>query len=73
MSVEPVPSYAPSQRMNFLGNGLQLAAFIVLDAAILTGLMIIAAAVAFLLYKSRSRLSRLPSRPQISIGKSQKG
>jgi hypothetical protein len=59
--------------MNFLGNGLQLAAFIVLTAAILTGLMIIAAAVAFLLCKSRSRLSGLPSRPQIRIGKSQKG
>jgi len=59
--------------MNFLGNGLQLAAFIVLAAAILTGLMIIAAAVAFLLYKSRSWLSGLSSRPQISIGKSQKG
>jgi uncharacterized integral membrane protein len=58
--------------MNFLGNGLQLAAFIVLTAAILTGLMIIAAAVAFLLYKSRSRLSGLPSCPQIRIGKSHK-
>ena len=57
--------------MNFLGNGLQLAAFIVLTATILTRLMIIAA-VAFLLYKSRSRLSGLPSRPQIRIGKSQK-
>jgi cytochrome bd-type quinol oxidase subunit 1 len=58
--------------MNFLCYGRQLAAFIVLTAAILTGLMIIAAAVAFLLYKNRSRLSGLPSRPQIRIGKSQK-
>jgi len=40
--------------MNFLGNGLQLAAFIVLTAAFIAGLMITAAAVVFLLYKSRS-------------------
>ena len=59
--------------MTLFSNGLQLAAFIVLTAAILTGFMIIAAAVAFLLYKSRSRLFGLPSRPQIRIGKSQKG
>jgi uncharacterized integral membrane protein len=57
--------------MNFLGNGLQLAAFIVLIAAVLMGFMIIAAAVAFLLY--RYRLSGLPARPRIRIGKSQKG
>jgi hypothetical protein len=50
--------------MNFLGNGLQLAAFIVLTVAILTGLMIIAATVAFLLHKSRSRLSGLPRSPE---------
>ncbi|MEP6600373.1 MAG: hypothetical protein ABJB49_01020 [Nitrospirota bacterium] len=55
--------------MTLLSNGLQLAAFIVLTAAILTGFMIIAAAVAFLLYKSRSRSFGAP----IIIGKSQKG
>ena len=44
--------------MNFLGNGLQLVAFIVLTAALLAGLMITAAGVAFLLYKSRSPVFR---------------
>ncbi len=59
--------------MNILGNGLQLAAFIVLSVAILAGLMIIAAAVAFLLYKSRFRPFGLLRAAQIMIGKSQKG
>jgi hypothetical protein len=59
--------------MNILGSGLQLAAFIVLSVAILAGLMIIAATVAYLLYKSRSRPFGLPHVSQIMLGKSQKG
>ena len=59
--------------MNIFGNGLQLAAFIVLSVAILAGLMIIAATVAFLLYKSRSRPFGFRQATQMMIGKSQKG
>jgi len=59
--------------MNIFGNGLQFAAFIVLSVAILAGLMIIAAAVAFLLYKSRSQPFGLRQATQMMIGKSQKG
>ena len=59
--------------MNILGSGLQFAAFIVLSVAILAGLMIIAATVAFLLYKSRSRPFGFPHASQIMLGKSQKG
>jgi len=59
--------------MNIFGNGLQLAAFIRLSVAILAGLMIIAATVAFLLYKSRSRPFGLRHATPMMIGKSQKG